>query len=693
MTTILMIRKPLRTVSAVVIEAEPAAIADATEVARQLGRAGIGSIISEQGRVPLGELRTLAAERFGPSVPVLISADVAMREIKSIEGDGGFAGSLLLPGPFSMGRAVGARLGGAASSPTMFLVDKSLAGISLWTRLAGRISGGRVASLVDLDTQTIRDWLTPHRSLGTARTLGIAAAAVTATALPLAIPSSVGAAPAAASSASHGANASTAWADLKATAKRAAIRGDDARQAPAARTPEERAQRQVARAAERAAQVAGEQAAKAAEKRGRVSSLAESSRALTPTAVAGDGTTAVGAAATGSALIAGPDGTEWQVNTNVTFATSSSASGAMSEASLSGSVSYTASGATIPAVSFNDAFDGYGSLYVRNLTSDAATGTSLVYNRTGQAPVRSCDDRQLDYPEITMDGLGVSRTVYVSPDYPFARWLDSVTNPSATPVTIRFGRGESATFSSNNLGSDSSTTIEGTSSGDTTAAPDDSYVVTSSFGSGNDPVIGHVLWGGAGDATGPAEVAFATGDDNPSWYFEVTVEPGETVSIAQYVALADTAPVADGYSSLLAAQTPDATLDGASPGLVCMTEAQIDSLINFDKPEVTVDDVTVDEDAGTATLTFTRSFTGAPATMSVNLTDGTASAGDYLNAGPIPIEFEAGQDAATITVQVTDDTDIEDLETILVQSASLTGYATIADSQLATISINWMWLC
>lgn len=684
MGTQALIRKPGSVVAAVLLEAEAVDLGAVAEIARQFSAAGIGSIVAERGSIGLDAMRDLAATEFGRNVPLLIAADVAVRALKATERNGSFAGSVLLPSSLSMKRALGARAAGAAASPTMFLVDGSLAGISLWTRLAGRISGGRIATLADLDEKSVRTWLagTP-KSMSATRKVSIAAAAAAAVAMPVGMVSAAGATPSSVSQGDEGSDSPASWADAKAAAKRARIGGDSKRAVRAPRSPEAVAEAKAKRTAKRAAAKAAAQPAKAAEK-GRASSLIESSRALSPSSVSGDGQQAVGAAGTGGWPIFGP-GLTWFANTDVTSATNSSASGAVSDASIVTTTTTTTSSTTYTTTTtMSDAFDGYGSLYVRNMTSG---NSEDVYNQTGEVPTESCGGQQLDYPTITMDGLEVSRTLYASPDYPFARWLDSVTNPSAAPVTIRFGRGEAATFPTNNLGSDADTTVELTSSGDAVATPDDAFVVTSDNGVQPDPAIGQVLWGGTGDAVAPSEVVIQDGDDQPSWFWEVTIEPGETVSIAQYAVLSGNPFLSAIFSSLLADQLPDVDSGDWSPGLLCMTEDQIATLINYDLPEVTAEDVTVNESTGTVSVTFTRTNTGGPATMQVSLVAGSAGATDFIDPGPITVHFEPGQDTVTINVALLGDAIPESDETFTVQLASITGYARTASTSLATVTI------
>ncbi|UOM37001.1 cellulase family glycosylhydrolase [Acuticoccus sp. I52.16.1] len=103
-------------------------------------------------------------------------------------------------------------------------------------------------------------------------------------------------------------------------------------------------------------------------------------------------------------------------------------------------------------------------------------------------------------------------------------------------------------------------------------------------------------------------------------------------------------------------------------------------------PQVSIADVTVDEDAGTAVLTVTLS---EPTTVATSVayasTPGTAGAGDFTAAAGT-LAFAPGETSATITLSITDDTATEDDETFTVALSGATGL-TIADGT-ATVTIE-----
>lgn len=244
--------------------------------------------------------------------------------------------------------------------------------------------------------------------------------------------------------------------------------------------------------------------------------------------------------ATGSQALTDASSLEYFINTDITFSTSSSASGAASEASYYSSVAAdTAMGGTMPAA-LSDGFDGYNTLCV---SFDGATGpcdtgsggkrgpgTFIFYNDNGAATLdTACSNRQVIYPVQAIGGLAVERRVFVPTNDEFARWTNTFTNTTGAAITFNMITG-------NNLGSDSGTTIVTSSSGDAAVTTADQWVTTFQNFSGNessDPRLGHVF-GQAGALEQIAGVSFANGDDNPFWHYNLTLQPGQTQSIVNF---------------------------------------------------------------------------------------------------------------------------------------------------------------
>jgi hypothetical protein len=279
---------------------------------------------------------------------------------------------------------------------------------------------------------------------------------------------------------------------------------------------------------------------------------------------------------TGSGGLVDKADMEWFVNTNITFSTTSSASAAFSEASFQKAVTAsTLNGGTVQS-QLNDAYDGYNAIYTSLngtlCTQPLQTGCT-GYNKLAAAPTAACNNRALNFPVQSVDGLNLTRQVYVPSDDHFERTLNTYTNPGTTPIT--------ATMSvANNLGSDDNTKITGTSNGSLTAANGDSWVTTFQNWSGtttSDPRLGHVL-GSPGAVVSAQNVSFANGNDRPSWSYTFTVQPGQSVIIGQF-------GVADGT---IAESKADSARLSALPSTAteCMTSAQVGEMANFVAPVV-----------------------------------------------------------------------------------------------------------
>jgi hypothetical protein len=283
--------------------------------------------------------------------------------------------------------------------------------------------------------------------------------------------------------------------------------------------------------------------------------------------------------ATGSISLIDAQGLKYFINTNITFSTSSSASGAASEASYTHAVAASTSGGGTTSSTLNDAFDGYESmcLVVNNsVTAPCATGNAnfVIYNKNGPATTEcpgpvSHVNRQVVFPVQTSGNVQMFRKVFVPDNDQFARWLNYFTNTGASPVTVTME-------TSNNLGSDSNTVIVATSAGGATINTTDTWVTTFQNFSGkttSDPRLGHVLQGGPGVATPLSGIFFQNGNDNPYWGYTFTLNPGQTKIIMNFVT---------GQPSRPAANAKAAQLVGLPPNtLQCLTTAEMGEIVNF----------------------------------------------------------------------------------------------------------------
>ncbi|WP_293776083.1 Calx-beta domain-containing protein [uncultured Oxalicibacterium sp.] len=101
---------------------------------------------------------------------------------------------------------------------------------------------------------------------------------------------------------------------------------------------------------------------------------------------------------------------------------------------------------------------------------------------------------------------------------------------------------------------------------------------------------------------------------------------------------------------------------------------------NDAQPSLSINDVNVNEDAGTATFTVTLSTaSGQPVTVGYNTSNGTATAGSDYTAVNGTLTFAPGETTKTITVPIINDTVFEGNETFNVNLVSPTN-ATISDN-------------
>ena len=180
------------------------------------------------------------------------------------------------------------------------------------------------------------------------------------------------------------------------------------------------------------------------------------------------------------------------------------------------------------------------------------------------------DGREVTVGPATLGAVEVTRQVYVPTDGAYARFIDLIENTTDATVSITMGM-------RTNLGSNGSTTVIASSSGDATVGPDDDWFVTDDssdgFG-GGDPVVAHVISGPGGDI---GAISASVGDpstDSVAYDYVLTLAPSEQVTMLQF-AVQRYGP----DDAIAAAESLVALLDGATEG---MTDDEIASLRNFD---------------------------------------------------------------------------------------------------------------
>jgi uncharacterized repeat protein (TIGR01451 family) len=342
---------------------------------------------------------------------------------------------------------------------------------------------------------------------------------------------------------------------------------------------------------------------------------------------------AVHAMSTGSRQLIDASGLKYFINTDITFSTSSSASGAASEASYTAPVVASTSGGGTTTSTLSDMFDGYEAICVSltNATGPCQTGNANynIYKQNGPAAFDAtvpatpeCTNRQVAEPAKTIGPLSVSRKIFVPTNDQFIRWIDSVTNTSGAPVTFTL-------MTSNNLGSDSNTRIVSSSSGDNVATVADTWVSTFQNFSGStssDPRIGHVLQG-AGAATPVSNISFADGDDNPYWVYAITLAPGQTKIILNFATGQGTKAAANAKAATLATLPANATQ--------CMSNTELNQVTNFAvSTDLSITKITSTPSVnlgGTCNYTLQVTNNGPSTASNVTVTDVLPAGATYLN--------------------------------------------------------------
>ncbi len=289
-------------------------------------------------------------------------------------------------------------------------------------------------------------------------------------------------------------------------------------------------------------------------------------------------------AATGSVSLIDSGGLKWFIDTSITFSTSSSASGAASEASYVAAVNADTANGGVVAATLSDAFDGYGAVCTStSATGPCTTGSAAytMYNKLGAAPTPSCSEsgsnRLYTFPvqmnTASGNAVTLQRSVYIPTTDSFARWLNILTNTSSTPQTINL-------IAANNLGSDMSTKIVTSSTGAVSpiTSPAVKWITSFQDWSGttsSDPRIGHVF-SGLNALQGLSALNFADGNDNPYWAYTVTLNPGQTKIIASFTTGQPTRAAAAAKAAAISNNTD---FSGAMGN--CLTPTQKSQIVNF----------------------------------------------------------------------------------------------------------------
>jgi spore coat protein CotH len=192
-------------------------------------------------------------------------------------------------------------------------------------------------------------------------------------------------------------------------------------------------------------------------------------------------------------------------------------------------------------------------------------GTGRLENNGREVAIGPYDNSQ---------GIQIARKVYVSDSAGFARFLEIITNTSASPINY-------SVPIYTNLGSDGNNEFVGTSSGDAAFTPGDLWVVTDDTDGGNDPTMLHVVAGPGGQ--GPTQMN-AVGGGSVSYQYALTLAPGETQIVMHFGAQSSNRAAALAKGNALA----DLQFDALSG----MTALELSQVVNF-APADTADEFSV----------------------------------------------------------------------------------------------------
>ncbi len=252
----------------------------------------------------------------------------------------------------------------------------------------------------------------------------------------------------------------------------------------------------------------------------------------------------------------------------------------------------------------SNAFDGVNRLIVSS-SDYSPTGTSTTSN-AGQTVVT---------PNANYAGLTVHReiTVPTTGIQDFARTVDVLTNSTGSPITTTIKV-------VGNLGSDAATNVFATSTGGTTPTVNDTWFGTDG-GVGTSAVI-HLLHGPMGLV--PSNVQLI--EDNVAWTYNVTVKPGETKELGEYIIVANTRAAA------IAAVNALFNANGfTGQAAAFLTSTDLASLANFQFNQaptnlaISSGNVAENQPAGTTAGVFTTSDPDVGNTFTYSLASGTGS--------------------------------------------------------------------
>ncbi len=160
----------------------------------------------------------------------------------------------------------------------------------------------------------------------------------------------------------------------------------------------------------------------------------------------------------------------------------------------------------------------------------------------------------------------------------------------------------------------------------------------------------------------------------------VTIQPGDSSATVDVATFEDV----DFDDETFTAAISNVEETGEFEAITVGAESSVETTIvdNDTAPTISIDDVTVDEGAGTATFTISLDHaTTAPVTFDYATADGSANSADYTSVAGT-LEIPAGSTEVTITVPITDDLYNEGDETFTVTLSNVSDNVDLTGSDL-----------
>jgi hypothetical protein len=178
------------------------------------------------------------------------------------------------------------------------------------------------------------------------------------------------------------------------------------------------------------------------------------------------------------------------------------------------------------------------------------------------------------YSPVVIDGLSVQLKYELLGSNATLRALLTLQNPTDADISV-------PVVYENNYGSDGSTSVSGTSSGDTVFDPSDRWLVTDDGTiTAGDPANTTVLFGPDSPAVTPSSVSQTVftywGDQGTQATYNITVPAGETKALMMFQQLNTTSS-----DALMAASEFDSTPHSGSELLTDLTEEDLSNVVNW----------------------------------------------------------------------------------------------------------------